>query len=236
MINTYSTGLVPVRGESTVQRPMAAFATALLVLVTASAAGAAPVPVDTWSYSPTTKQLVGENGSLPFSIKGGATAYDASGTPAIAFTTAPSLATYTGTTFVTPGAADFSYEAVMSMDKLRPRSTPNVFQHGLYKSPQVKLQLNRDGVPQCVLHGTGGRIHLTSATPSLNDGGSQHTFSCWREGETVGVTVDGVSTTATFALGTVTPTGKPTAGNRTSTGKAGDQLFGKLWRVSVAIG
>ncbi len=218
------------------QRPWAALAAALVVLITASAAGATPVPVDTWSYSPTTQQLVGANGSPPFSIKGGATAYDVSGTPAVVFTTAPSLATYTGTAFVTPGAADFTYEAVMSMDRLRSRSTPNVFQHGLYNSPQIKLQLNRAGVPQCVLNGTGGRILLTSATPSLNDGGRQHTFSCWRAGDTVGVTVDGVSTSATFALGTVTPTGKPTAGNRTSTGQAADQLFGKIWRVSVAIG
>ncbi len=218
------------------QRLGAALAGAILVLATAPTAGATTVPVDTWSYDPATHQLVSSAGSPPFSIQGGSPSSEDSGAAAVAFTTAPSLATRPGGTAVVPGAADFAYEAVLSMDRLRARSTPNVFQFGLYRGHQVKLQLNRTGVPQCVLNGTGGRIILTAATPSLDDGGQQHTFSCWRRGGDVGVTVDGVSTTAAFALGTVTPTGTVTSGNRTSTGKPGDQLFGRIWQLSVAVG
>jgi hypothetical protein len=211
-------------------------AVAATILVTTSAAAAAPVPVDTWSYSPATKQLVAAGGSLPFSIQGGTTYYDATGTPAVVFTTAPSLAIYTGATFVAPGTADFSYEAVMSMDRLRLSSTPNVFQYGRYDGHQIKLQLGPQGVPQCLFNGTGGRLKLTSSPPSLNDGGRQHTYSCWRVGGAVGITVDGVRKSRQFALGSVTPTGQATVGNRAATGKASDQLFGKVWRVSVGLG
>lgn len=216
-------------------RRLLAVVSVLLVLY-ATAPPAAAAPIDTWAYQPATHQLVGGNGTLPFSIQGGATWYAPDGTAAIQFTTAPSLATSTGTGFYAPGTADFTYQAVMSMDRLRSRSTPNVFQLGLYNGPQIKLQLSQTGVPTCVLHGTGGRIKLTSATPSLNDGGQQHTFACWRTGGTVGVTVDGVTTSKVFALGNVTPTGHATAGNRSSTGGAADQLFGKIWQLSVSIG
>lgn len=211
-------------------------ATAATILATAASASAAPVPVDTWSYSPATRQLVAAGSSLPFSIQGGTTFYDATGTPAVVFTTSPSLAIYTGSTFVAPGSADFSYEAVMAMDRLRASSTPNVFQYGRYDGHQVKLQLSPKGVPQCLFNGTGGRYKLTSSTPSLNDGGRQHTFSCWRLDGSVGITVDGVSKSRQFALGSVVPTGQATVGNRAATGKASDQLFGKVWRVSVALG
>ena len=208
----------------------------VLLLLVGTGPPAVAAPVDTWAYQPATRQLVGTNGTLPFSIQGGATWSAPDGTAAIQFATAPSLATSTGTGFYAPGTADFTYQAVLAMDRLRSRSTPNVFQFGLYDGSQIKLQLSQTGVPMCVLRGTGGRIKLTSATPSLNDGGQQHTFACWRSGDTVGVTVDGVMTSKAFALGNVTPTGHATAGNRSSSGGAADQLFGKIWQVSVSIG
>lgn len=214
----------------------AAVAAALLVVTSGPPAGADVTPVDTWSYDPATRQLVAAGGGAPFSVKGGSTTYDASGVAAVKFTSAPGVALQTAEPFVAPGAADFVYEAVMSMDSLRPRSTPNVFQYGLYDGHQVKLQLSRQGVPQCLFNGTGGRLKLLSASPSLHDGGRQHTFSCWRTGGTVGVTVDGVTTSRAFALGSVTPVGRATAGNRSATGKPADQLFGRIWSLSVSVG
>ena len=71
-------------------------------------------------------------------IKGGATAYDVSGTPALVFTTAPSLATYTAATFVTRRVADFT-SAVMSMERLRERSRRTSSSMGA-KQPQIKPQ------------------------------------------------------------------------------------------------
>jgi len=221
--------------EEPIVRRLVALGVAALV-VAASPATAAPVLVDTWSYSPATKQLVATNGGAPFSIVGGSTYYDATGTPAIRFTAAPGVAVQTAEPFVVPGTADFVYEAVMSMDSLRPSSTPNVFQYGRYDGHQIKLQLSPQGVPQCLFNGSGGRMKLTSRSPSLNDGGRQHTFACWRTGGTVGVTVDGTTTSRVFALGSVTPVGRATAGNRTATGKAPDQLYGKIWRLSVSLG
>lgn len=213
-----------------------AAAAALMSLSLAAPAGAAPQLVDTWSYSPSTHQLVAADGGAPFSIVGGATYYDAAGAAAVRFASAPGVAVQTVEPFVVPGQADFRYEAVMAVDRLRASSTPNVFQYGRYDGHQVKLQLSAKGVPQCLFNGTGGRLKLTSRSPSLHDGGRKHTFSCWRTGGTVGVTVDGTTTSKPFPLGAVTPVGKATAGNRSATGKAGDQLFGKIWSVSVSLG
>ena len=50
------------------------------------------------------------------------------------------------------------------------------------------------------------------------------------------LTVDGATTSRLFALGTVTPVGRATAGNRAATGKAGDQLYGTIWSLSVSLG
>lgn len=208
----------------------------MLTLVVGTPAGAVVEPVDTWAYSPATHQLVASAGGAPFSIVGGTPVHDATGTPGVRFTAAPGVAVQTAEPFVVPGASDFRYEAVVGVDRLRAGSTPNVFQYGRYDGHQVKLQLSATGVPQCVFNGTGGRLKLTSSSPSLNDGGRQHSFACWRTGGTVGVTVDGATTSRLFALGTVTPVGRATAGNRAATGKAGDQLYGTIWRLSVSLG
>jgi len=208
-------------------------ATALLLTMTTPVA-AATAETHTWSYDAATHRLVGSAGELPFTIKGG-TAVTAEGAPAVKFTKAPSLATYTGTDFPAPGAQDFSWTAVMSMDRLNTRSTPNVAQFGLYNAPQVKMQLDRQGRPQCVFNGTLGR-RIVTAGQNINDGGRKHVFSCWRTGTTLGVTVDSATSSATFDVGTITPTGQPTIGNRTSTGGVKDQLFGKFWSLSVTVG
>lgn len=185
-----------------------------------------------WTYDLATHKLVGTAGELPFAIKGG-TGVVAEGLPAVKFTKATSLATYTGTDFSAPGAGDFTWTAELSMDRLNKKSTPNVAQFGLYNQPaQIKMQLNQKGVPQCLFHGTLGR-RLVTAARTINDGGKKHVFSCWRSGATLGVTVDSASSSTTFDVGEIWPMGQPTMGNRTSTGSAKDQLFGKLWSLTI---
>jgi hypothetical protein len=120
-----------VESQGSCVRKLLSVVPVLMVLLGATAPPAAAAPVDTWAYQPATHELVGSNGTLPFSIQGGATWYAPDGTAAIQFTTAPSLATSTGTGFYAPGTADFTYRAVMSMDRLRSNSSPNVFQFGL---------------------------------------------------------------------------------------------------------
>jgi hypothetical protein len=210
-------------------------AAVLLVLSGSAASSAEPTLLETWTYAPATHQLVVANGDPPFAIKGGTTSSDLLNGPAIRFTRAPSLAIQSSETFVAPGSSDFSYEAVMSMDSRRDQSTPNVFQYGRYGTHQVKLQLSPKGKAQCVLRGTGGRVKITSKAPSLDDGGRRHTFSCWRAGTSVGVTLDGRVTSTLFDLGSVVPSGRATAGNKAPNGDASDQLFGKIWSVSVSL-
>ncbi|GAA1477490.1 hypothetical protein GCM10009623_19360 [Nocardioides aestuarii] len=207
-----------------------------LLLATGGASSADPALLETWTYAPLTQQLVVPDGGSPFSITGGRTSWTLLGAPAVRFSRAPSLAVQTSDTFVAPGSADFTYSAVMSVDEVRARSSANVFQYGRYGTQQIKLQLTATGKAQCVLRGTGGRVKVTSRAPSLDDGGRQHTFACWRSGGTVGVTLDSQTTAKAFALGSVVPTGRATAGNKSLTGDASDQLFGKIWSVSVSVG
>jgi hypothetical protein len=217
--------------------PLAALsATALLLALLGPPAGAADEPTAlTWSYEQATHQLVGPAGTAPFRIKGG-TPVMVDGEWAVKFTTAPNAAAYTGTSFPRPGADDFAWTAVMSLDYLRPRSTANVAQYGRWSEHQIKLQLSAKGVPQCVLNGSGGRVVVTSAAGHLNDGGRQHAFTCWRQGGVVGVTVDCASTSRAFPLGAVAPVSPPTIGNHSLTSGAADQLYGKFWRLTVASG
>lgn len=207
----------------------------LLLLASAGASSADPALLETWTYAPLTNQLVAPDGGPPFSIEGGSSSLSLFGAPAVRFTRAPSLAVQTSETFVAPGSSDFTYQAVLGVDEVRPRSSANVFQYGRYGSHQVKLQLTATGRAQCVLRGTGGRVKVTSRAPSLDDGGRRHTFSCWRSGSAVGVTLDDRTRSKQFALGSVVPTGRATAGNKALTGDASDQLFGRIWSLSVSL-
>ena len=210
------------------------FASALLV---SPFANAAVLSQHDWVYDPALHKLVSLNGDAAFSLRGGAAVTDNSGTPGVRFTTAPSLGIYALAGFVTPGAEDFTWTAAISVDKVYPKSSANVAQYGLWDGHQIKMQLDKYGVPQCVFNGTNGRIIVTaSAYGTVNDGGNKHQFSCWRRGDTLGATVDGIVNTAAFAIGSITPTGKPTIGNKSASAGPTDQLFGTFWGLSVTIG
>jgi len=217
----------------------ACLATLLVAAPVPRADAADPALPSVWTYNPATHQLVGPAGTYPFQIQGGTPVVDASGTPAVKFTTAPSLGTYTAaaSTFPRPDTQDFAWQAVMSMDLLRPKSTANVAQFGLWNGHQIKLQIGRTGVPECFFNGTNGRASVVaSAYGSINDGGRQHVFTCWRDGSVLGVTVDCISNTTAFDVGAINPTTRPTFGNRGPKAGPGDQLFGTFWSYSVAIG
>jgi len=221
----------------------------LLILVTAATFAGSPAtsapPVDetvtVWTYDPASHQLVVEDDetaeadqvAAPFSINGGHAVVDDAGLAAVAFTQASTLATYTGTSFPVAGNRDFRWTVEMSVDRLHRRSSPNVAQHGLYREDQIKVQLNRSGVPQCVFHGDLARKVITSDR-TVNDG-AKHSLSCWRVGDQLGVSVDGTSTSTTFDVGSVAPHRPPTVGNKSPRGGARDQLFGRIWSLSVAI-
>lgn len=219
----------------------AGLVTALVTIVVPASRADAVDPALTyvWTYQPATHQLVGPPGTYPFRIQGGAPVVDADGVPAVKFTTATSLGLYTAaaSTFYRPGTQDFAWQAVMSLDYLRPKSTANVAQYGLWNGGQIKLQIGRTGVPECFFNGTNGRASVAAtAYGSINDGGRKHTFTCWRDGSVLGVTVDCISTTTTFDLGAVNPTNKPTFGNRGPNAGAEDQLYGTFWSYGVSIG
>ena len=60
------------------------------------------------------------------------------------------------------------------------------------------------------------------------DEGAWHTAVCWRAGNVVGITVDGVVTSVTWNPGAISNTRNVVLGNKTATAGAVDQLFGRV--------
>lgn len=209
-----------------------------LVASLTAAATSAPTSTDstTWTYDEVAHRLVGPPGSEPFWIKNGTAVEGAYGEWAVRFTFAPGVAQYTGSAFPVPGFDDFAWTVDVAVDHVRPKSSANVAQVGRYRTHQIKVQLTRKGKAQCVLNGSGGRVKVTSSASSLDDGALRHSVTCWRSGGTVGVTVDCLTTSKAFALGKVSPSAKATVGNKSLKAKAGDQLFGRVWHLTVEHG
>ena len=112
----------------------------------------------------------------------------------------------------------------------------NVMQKGLAnKQGQVKISLYpvNGGTTFCRIKGTNGYKVLKSRVDV--DNGSYHTAVCWREGGTIGLTVDGVATTAIFDPGSVATTKPVRIGNKSATAGLTDQHFGKndcsVWAI-----
>jgi len=208
----------------------------LIAMMPAHSASTATAVQYDWAYSAAQNRIVSSNGGSSFTLKGGTAVTSSTGQPGIRFTAAPSLATYSTTSFPVPDEQDFSWMATVSVDKIYPKSSANITQMGLWNGHQIKMQLDAKGVPQCVFNGTNGRLMLTSNYRSSLIDGKAHSISCWRSGNSLGVSVDGTSNSEVFAIGNITPTGKPTIGSKSATADSTDQFFGTFWGLSVTIG
>jgi hypothetical protein len=114
--------------------------------------------------------------------------------------------------------------------------TPNMAQKGTFGDDgQWKMQLKPGPASvQCRFKGTLGAVLLTSTVVDLDDA-AWHTSTCWRSGSDVGVTVDGVETTATASTGVITNTRRMLLGNKTLRSST-DQFPGEIGYVAVATG
>jgi len=215
---------------------LASVTAVVVTLAPVSSAHAAVPPSDnSWSYNSTQKKIVSTDGGASFTLKGGTAVTSSTGQPGVRFTGAPQLATSSTATVPTPGDQNFEWTLVFSVDKIYPKSSANLAQHGLWDGNQIKMQLDAKGVPQCVFNGTGGRLLLTSVNKASLVNGQSHTFSCWRTGNQLGATVDGISNSEYFAVGSIDPTGKPTIGSKSASATATDQFFGTFWKLTKRI-
>ena len=149
---------------------------------------------------------------------------------AVEFTRAPSLGTAANSRYDNPGTQNFAMGIVFTSQPIPNTSSysGNLMQKGLFGDPgQVKLQLvpPAQGTVNCRIKGTSGAKIITS---SVNvDNGAWHTAVCWRAGNVVGVTVDGVVTSLAWNPGSISNTKDLTLGNKTAKAGSSDQQFGR---------
>lgn len=129
-----------------------------------------------------------------------------------------------------PGTQDFAMGVTFTSEPIPAGIgySGNVMQKGLAnKQGQVKISLfpTNGGTTYCRIKGTNGYKVLKSRVDV--DNGSYHTAVCWREGGTIGLTVDGIATAAIFDPGSVATTQPLRIGNKSASGGLTDQHFGK---------
>lgn len=114
--------------------------------------------------------------------------------------------------------------------------TPNIAQKGLFNDAgQWKMQLKPDvAAVQCRFKGTTAARLLTSSVTGVDDG-LWHTATCWRAAGQLGVTVDGVDTTASAWVGDIANTRPMLIGAKSLTSST-DQFTGDIDYVGFATG
>jgi len=137
-----------------------------------------------------------------------------------------------------PGASEFAVTAVFRVDGNLAGlgDTPNIAQKGFFNDPgQWKMQLNpSSGSVQCRFRGSTGAALVSSPITGVDDGG-WHTAACWRNSSELGVTVDGVRTTSSAKVGTISTTRPLRVGGK-SLSATSDQFVGALDYLSFAVG
>jgi len=157
--------------------------------------------------------------------------------PAVAF--APiSRASTPHKTDLNPDGREFAVTVVFRVpeDTSTLTDTPNLAQKGFWNdAAQWKMQLKPEtAAVQCRFKGTLGARLLTSTVTDVDDS-DWHTATCWRSGAQIGVTVDGVDTSATAPTGTIANTRPMLIGAKSLTSST-DQFTGDIDYVAVAAG
>jgi hypothetical protein len=158
-------------------------------------------------------------------------------TPAVQFTK-PSLGSTPSKPDLNPKAQQFAVSAVFRLPSSTASlpDTPNLVQKGFYNDPaQWKMQLNPGpGVIECRFKGTLG-ARLLSSTLTRIDDGAWHVASCWRQGSTLGITVDNVTNTAHLDVGSIANNRPMLVGAKSMTSTT-DQFPGIVDYVGLAMG
>jgi len=157
--------------------------------------------------------------------------------PAVSF--APiSRASTPHKTDLNPDGREFAVTVVFRIpsDTSTLTDTPNLAQKGFWGDPaQWKMQLKPEvAAVQCRFKGTLGARLLTSSVTDVDDG-AWHTATCWRSGAQIGVTVDGIDTSAAAATGDIANSRPMLIGAKSLTSST-DQFTGDIDYVAVAVG
>ncbi|MCY7396865.1 MAG: hypothetical protein LH468_12090 [Nocardioides sp.] len=135
-----------------------------------------------------------------------------------------------------PGEEDFEYGASVLLAPDQTTKGSNIVQQGRFgaEGGQWKLQVDGDeGEPSCVVR-SGATVLVVSSEVAIADAGWHH-LTCRRDGEGLGISVDGAAEQAQGRTGSVSSAlpvrvGSPGVGNRD------DQFHGSIDDVFLRIG
>ncbi len=201
-----------------------------VVAVALAPAAFAATPGNSWRMDMDGGVVQDANGNQPMSFTGpGVLSTTGRVGGAVEFTQAPSFGTVGSSTNDNPGTQNFAMGLVFTTRPIPSTNYGgNLMQKGLFGDPgQVKLQLvpAYQGTVNCRIKGTSGAKIITS-TVNVDDG-AWHTAVCWRAGNVVGVTVDGVVKSLNWTPGSISNRRNLLLGNKGSTADASDQHFGR---------
>jgi Laminin G domain len=167
-------------------------------------------------------------------------AWDASAGKAGTLAAAFEKQSYGSVSVPSPGNQDVAVTVVFRETNPLPLTdSPNLVQLGLYGDPgQIKAQIADDGHgrAQCRFKGTAGKVLLTGPSIDVSNG-AWHKVTCWRQGNKVGVTVDGSAVSKKLKIGSITVKRSSTvAGRGLAHQDASDQFVGKIDALIWAIG
>jgi Laminin G domain len=157
----------------------------------------------------------------------------------VTFNGTPSYGTVSGATF-SPGDQEFAFGAVLRTTRVPAGSNPNVIQAGMgHDAGQYKIALKpaNGGTAVCVLKGSSANLLIKSPVTGLANG-AWHEIVCSRQGRTVSIAVDGVTSTFNLSPGTIRlTTGRPllVAGKGPTTTWT-DQVIGSFTCAGVTSG
>jgi hypothetical protein len=193
--------------------------------------------VDAWSMTVVDGQVPALAGSAPMSLYGYWQSVQGKVGGAVEFKTASSYGVADGTAGRNPKKMNFALGAVFRSSTIPDSYSGNLAQKGFWEdSGQVKLQLVPDGggTVNCRIKGSRAAKFVRS---SIQVGDNQwHSALCWREGGTLGLTVDGVTTTIQAAVGNIAGSRPLNVANKTASSTWADQLVGAIDCVVLATG
>jgi hypothetical protein len=184
--------------------------------------------VDQWPMTVVDGRAPG-NGSTPIDLNGDWQAVAGKVGSAVQFNSATSYGVADGTGGRNPAKANFAVGAVFRSSPIPDAYSGNLIQKGLWGDPgQVKLQVVPDGGGTVNCRIKGAKRAKFVASSIVIDDGEWHTALCWRQGRTLGLTVDGVTRSMTASVGSIVNSRPLSVANKNDTATSSDQLIGAI--------
>jgi hypothetical protein len=211
----------------------------------ASTAGDLAAPAAAVTYSATVDQWpmtvvdgrAPSNGSTSIGLYGDWQAVSGKVGSAVQFNSATSYGVADGTSGRNPGKANFALGAVFRSNPIPSAYSGNLIQKGLWGDPgQMKLQVVPDGggTVNCRIKGAMRAKFIASSV--VIDDGAWHTALCWRQGGTLGLTVDGVTRSLQASVGQIANSRALNIANKNDSATSSDQLIGAIDCSVLATG